>query len=274
MGIRDFLSNEGISFIRDSLANNAIDIATAAARIKTMQSSLQTGVEQSSAIKNSIKHLFDNPQHESDDVIVRVRFSGEACISNVVDLKKWSTDWHDIARGIAMAHEIAPEEIRVIGARKGSIIIELATAALVAKTLSIIMLEILKVVERVLTIRKQAAEIRALNLSNTKLAQDIDTAADEEKTNEVERIVNEVVKRVSLQNSSNGDVQVALTSSIKKLVIFVEKGGAVDCVLPRIDDAAEEEAQTSTRRAELEELQQSVSEIRALEARVRLLGKV
>jgi hypothetical protein len=57
-------------------------------------------------------------------------------MSNVADFRKWGTFWFEIGRGVAMAHNAAPEEIKIVGATKGSIIIELAVVSDIAVTIS------------------------------------------------------------------------------------------------------------------------------------------
>jgi hypothetical protein len=138
-------------------------------------------------------------------VLVRVAFTHEASISNVVDLKTWSNIWHDIGRGIAMIHDAPPEEIQVVGASRGSVVLDLAVAYGIAATISKIILEALKVTEKVLDIRKKAEEIRALKLGNAKIAKELDEEAEKEKTKGVERISEHVVKLKRKKDANEGD---------------------------------------------------------------------
>lgn len=81
-------------------------------------------------------------------------------MSNLSDFKSWGSTWYDIGRGVAMGHGTPPEDIKVVGATRGSIIIELGVAYAIAATTSRIILEALKLAEKSLALRKTVEEIR------------------------------------------------------------------------------------------------------------------
>ena len=56
---------------------------------------------------------------------MRVEFREGALIDNVKSWKYWSKEWYDISRGITMALDRAPEDIRVVSAGRGSILMDL-----------------------------------------------------------------------------------------------------------------------------------------------------
>jgi hypothetical protein len=177
------VGDEGISILEDILYKNVIDVATSANKLQQIQQDLQNGIRKSDQIKAGFEGCVYEEEYETEDeVLIRVSFMGEASISNVTDFKSWGNIWHEIGRGIAMAHNSAPEDIKIVGATNGSIVIELAVIASVATTTGYIILAALKVAEKVLDIRMKAEEIRNMKLQNKKLASDMEKEAEKEKT--------------------------------------------------------------------------------------------
>jgi len=202
-----------------------------------------------------------------DQVLVRVTFSNQTAIANVVDLKNWSGVWYDIGRGVAMINDASPEEIQVVGAGKGSVVIELAVGYGIAKTIAAVILEALKVAEKVVDIRKKAEEIKALKLSNSKIVKELTDAAETEKMKGVASITESVSRLKKKKGADEGDKVSAFDRAVSKLVDFLEKGGEVDCVLPEeeADGATEEERPQAS---QVRELRATFKEIRLLERRL------
>ena len=270
LGIAQHVGEHGISEIEDILVRNPIDVATAASRIAEIVKRLSQGVEKSNQIKAGLSGCVELTPTEVGEILVRVSFSGNASMTNIVDFKKWGADWHDIGRGIAMVHGVAPEDIRIVGAKKGSIVIELVVVYVVAMTVSTIILQALKVAERVLDIKKKAEEIRGMRLSNDKIEHELDQEAETEKAKGIERITAEVVKKLGKKAGQEGDQIKALETSVKKLIGFVEKGGEVDCVVPEEKKPeGEETADDKERARQLNELRASFASIRVLEAKLK-----
>ena len=266
------VGNKGISILEDILYKNVIDIATSAQDISKILLNINAGIAKSKQIQTGLTGCVPKEDYEvNNEVLMRVCFTGHASMSNVTDFKDWGNIWYDIGRGIAMAHNETPESIKIIGATKGSIIIELAVIASIAATTSGIILSALKVAEKVLDIRKKAAEIRNLNLTNKKLANDIDKEAEIEKKIKIENISTEIIKQLKLEKDSQGDIITALNKAIKNLVNFIESGGEVDFILPdEKDDDETENKQISN----YTELKSTFQEIRILENKIKLLEVV
>lgn len=262
--IADTVGEFGIAELEDILYKNVIDMATSVQKLNEIISILNSGIAKSNQIKAGLSGCLVEEEYESkDEVLIRVNFSGDAAISNVKDFKAWANVWYEIGRGVAMAHDSAPEDIKVVGATKGSIIIELAVVASVATTVSGIILAALKVAEKILDIRKKAEELKALNLSNKKLAKDLEAEADKEKLNGIREITINISKKLNIDTAKKGDVVNSLDVSVKNLVDFVEKGGVVDFVAPD-DDVGEDSEQYV-------DLNLNFQEIRRLERRLELL---
>lgn len=232
IGILNHVGEVGVSKIEDVLFRNNLDIETATTKVGLILQQITSALVTSKQIKTCLTPLIEidetEDEIESYDVIVRVHFHKDVSINNISDFKRWGSIWYDIGRGISMAHDFAPEDIKVIAAQKGSIIMVLAVTAAIATTTSTIILSALKVADRVLTIRKKAEEIKNLKLSNKKLEIDLEKEADKERKEGLEAITKQLSVSLNINQNGDGEKVIALEKSVRNLIDFVEKGGEVD----------------------------------------------
>ena len=267
LGIASFVGEEGINAIEDTLYKNVIDVATSAQKLVETLQKINEGISKSNQIKAGLTDCVIEEEYETDnEILMRVSFTGNALMSNVTDFKSWGNIWYDIGRGIAMVHNASPEEVKIVGATKGSIIIELAVIASIATTTSGIILAALKVAEKVLDIRTKAEELRGLKMKNDKFAKDLEKEAENEKKAGIEEITGEVIKTLNIKKDGEGDKVKALDTAVKNLVNFIEKGGIVDFIIPE-DEEEQEEGEESKN----EELRVAFQEIRQLEKKLTLI---
>jgi len=251
---------------------NSLDIATAAQKIQEMLGKLNKGVEKSNQIKSGLDGIVSLEEYEEEnEVMIRVTFAGHASMNNIVDFKKWGTIWHEIGRGISMAHNAPPEDIRIIGATKGSVIIELATNPAIATTASAIIFFALKLAEKVLDIKKKAEEIKNLKLKNKKLATELETEAENEKKAGIEEMCNKLVDELHIDKNGDGEKVNALNKSVKDLIDFIEFGGEVDFIIPEEDGGEDENDETENTKPEYDKLRNTIQDIRQLENKLKLL---
>ncbi len=270
LGIAQAVGNEGTEIIEDILYKNVLDVANSAQKMQEIHQKITQGVQKSDQIKAGLTGcVYEETYEAENEVLMRVSFTGNAALSNVIDFKNWGNIWFEIGRGVAMAHDLPPEDVKIVGATKGSIIIELAVIASIATTTSGIILSALKVAEKVLDIRKKAEEIRCLKLKNKKLANDIEKEAEKEKTAGIESISTEIIKQLKIKKDGEGDKVTALDKAVKNLVNFIESGGEVDFIIPEEKNEDEEENEIP----KYGDLRVTFQEIRQLENKIKLLEK-
>jgi hypothetical protein len=265
LGIAQAVGEEGINTIEEVLYKNVIDVATSAQKLQEILQKVSQGISKSNQIKEGLTDCVAEEKYEAEnEILMRVSFTGQALMSNVTDFKSWGSIWYDIGRGIAMVHNASPEEIKIVGATKGSIIIELAVIASIATTTSGIILAALKVAEKVIDIRTKAEELRGLKMKNDKFAKELEQEAENEKKAGIEEITANVVKDLQLKGDE-GDKVKALDTAVKNLVNFIEKGGIVDFVIP------EAEGEEEGKEDENQKLRMAFQEIRKLEKKISLI---
>lgn len=241
IGIAHNVGSEGVEAIEDVLYRNALDIATVVNKITTVVAEINTGVQWSSQINTLLLHILDVEEVRvaEDGVLMRIHFQKEAHLSNLTEFKDWGKTWYEIGRGITMANGAAPEDIKVVGASKGSIILTLLATYGIARTTSDIILAALKVAEKVYDIKKKAQEVRALKIGNDAAEKALEKAAADTKESGIKTIIADTIKQIGLDKKNEGDKVNALESSISKLVDFIEKGGEVDFVVPEETSSGE-----------------------------------
>lgn len=271
----EILGKEGITNIKNILYENKLDIATAAQKIGmfsnriTRTQTLLNEIESTLSKSFSIDDIEELPENS---VLMRVYFQEGSAMNDINDFKKLGATWYDIGRGIAMAQNRSPEDFSIIGAQKGSVILEMAVYAGVATSVSTILLAGLIVADRVLEILKKVEELKTLKLNNKKITEEIKKEAEKEKDNGIQTILETAIKKLSLDPEKDGDKVNALRKSITKLINFTQKGGAVDFVQPEDNaDSNEEEGNEDGTRNEMFKLKENVQEIRQLENKIKLL---
>lgn len=268
LGIGPLVGDAGAAAIEDILYRNAIDVATAAKKIAELTQILNEGVSKSAQISEGLAGLVVYEDEDvADGVLMRVSFLGDASMNNVADFKKFGDNWYHISRGITQAHNKAPEDIKVVGAAKGSVIIELLADPVISGTVASIIWGSLKVAEKVLNLKKIAAETRILNLQEKKLAGEIDKAADKEKSAGISGIVAEQIKVLKLKKATDGDKITALEKSVTELVNFINDGGGVDFVAPEEELNDEDEIVDDG----FAKIRKQAEDIRCLENKLQLL---
>jgi len=272
LGISQAVGDEGIKTVEDVLYKNVIDVATSAQKLQELIQQVENGVRKSDQIKAGLDGCVSEEEYEAEnEVLMRVSFSGHAAMSNITDFKSWGSVWYDIGRGISMVHGASPEDVKIVGATKGSIIIELAVAYGIATTASGIILASLKVADRVIEIKKKAEELRGLKLKNDKLAKELEKEADNEKQKGIEQISTKIINKLKIKKEGEGDKVNALDKAVKDLVNFIENGGEVDFILPEEEPLDEEKGKESPQYQEAKQLRVAFEEIRKFEKKTELL---
>lgn len=272
IGIADNIGQDGIDLLEDILFRNALDIAHAAERVQQSIQKINEGIEWSQQTRSLLNKIITTEEvtEIGNAVLLRVHFTREAHLSNLTELKDWGKTWWDIGRGIGMAHGQAPEDIQVVGASKGSLIVSLLSAYSIAKTVSSIVMDALKIADKMYEIKKKAQEVRALELKNDEAEKSLMAAAEVEKQNGVEKIIDKNINEIGLDRKAEGDKVNELSSAIKKMVDFIDKGGEIDFVMP--DEKETEEGEEPDQNAqERDALRRMFQEVRRLEKKVHQL---
>ena len=232
-----------IKKIDDILTRNNLDIATAINRIEEIHNNLNAGVRKLNAIQDGLGDYVSGELDEIDHhsgILTRISFVENASIQNIVDLKKAANDWHIIGRGLAEICSVRPQDIKIIGASRGSIIFDLLLAAKIVIALDLIISSILKKTKTYYQIKKMAIQIEGMELDNERKAihlKNLKKDEEEQNTKMIAETVKEVIKTLKLESNKRSNLEKA----VKLIANFYEDGGDVDVVLPTQEEVSEEE---------------------------------
>ena len=274
LNIAQAIGKEGVDTIEDILYKNKLDIATAAQKIHEIYQRLTQGIQKANQIKTGLEGCVIEEEYEiEDEVLIRIYFRDKASLANVTHFKKWGDIWHEIGRGIAMVHNATPEDVKIVGATSGSIVLEMATMATIASTTSFIILSVLKVVEKVLEIRRKAEEIRNLQLNNKKIALELEKEAETQIKNGAEKISAELIEKLGLKQDGEGDKINALKKAVSDLLNFIELGGEIDFIVPEEEEVESEEDMEQLEKGKIDytNIRDTAEHIRQLEYKIKAL---
>ncbi len=279
LGVADFFGERGAAYVEEVLYKNAIDPATAMNRIEPIMATLNRAIDKTNKTREGLADVVTPGDAEVLNLF-RVTFVNDASINNVVDLKKWSNDWFTIARGVVMAHDLAPNEVKVVSAQSGSIIISFGLCLVALKTLSTIVERALVIANSVQDVRLKSEQIRSLKLNNDLAEQKVKAAAEQlqaaaktERDERTEQIAKEVSQSIGLKRA-DGEKMAALSKSVKLIVQFIDKGGEVDIFVEPEGDTNETSAAEDAQRALRQEIRDRGQTIRRIEDDKRRLGYI
>lgn len=204
-------------------------------------------------------------------ITIRIQFKEDASIEDVVQWKKWSNEWHDIVRGISLSIGEAPEDTKVIGAGKGSLVMILSGTVAFTGALALITKHLTSIIKNVLQIANTIEDLRHKKFLNNTIENNLKKQSEKTKTDGVKIILAEVNK--ALPKALDGEQKQALENSIKKYLKFSDLGGDVDFVSPPETHEEDEEnaGDDAVSAEEITNIRNIIHEVRSLRDEVKLL---
>ena len=129
LGVDAYIGPEGAAYVEASVRTSNYDPATAVARLNEAIQSINDTRAKLAAYVDAVNGLEFGPDDVLADegfITIRVGFQSDVAINNVTDWKDTAKDWYDIVRGLSMACDEKPEDVKVIGAATGSVILIMA----------------------------------------------------------------------------------------------------------------------------------------------------
>ena len=268
--VASFFGRQGAEFVEGTIRKADFDPATAMQDMQNAVEAMTSAIERTDAINRAFQQIYlpsAGLSLEENRALVRVEFQGDASIQNVVDWKEWSEKWHDIVRGIAMSIGEAPEDVHVVGASRGSIIIDIAATYFFVHVLTGIVKAATRVAKDIVMLLHSIEDLRTKGLLNDKIENEIRAEANSRRGEGVERIVTET--KELLPDELDGEQETALRKSTSQLLDFQRKGGEVDFVAP--EEAPQAGGAEDGVVKQIEELRAEIEELRVEKEEVRRL---
>jgi hypothetical protein len=272
--VKSLLGQQAVDFVNATVRKSDFDPATAMNDIQAAISALDQALERANSLDSAFSQIeiAEISNYAGDNrALIRVEFQGDASIGNVVDWNDWSSRWLEISRGIALSIGEAPESVHVVGATRGSIILELTGTYAFVRILTNIVKSVTSVAKEIVMLQQSIEDLRTKRLLNVKIELEMQEEAKTRKDQGVQNITALVTER--LPGTLDGEQQTALEKAITQLLDFHRKGGEVDVVAPSSDEEESEgDSSDSPQQLEVQELRALIEELRTEKEELRLLG--
>lgn len=266
----DLLGEKGWRFVERTVKEGNFDPASAATDIRKAKQRIESALARVKQVQQSLTEIGvqGEPEYDSSDKItVRVRFKDGVEIVNVSQLKKWTAEWFEISRGLAMAVGERPEDVEVKGATTGSLILVLGATLSVATVIALIMKQVASTVKSSMEIAHTLQDWKMRKVADAEVERVLIARRKGIEDGGVEAALNLVREKVGARIV--GDVENALKKSIEKMFSFAAKGGEVD-MLPPPEPSADEDIDEAIADA-INTITENVEEMRTLKAATQLL---
>lgn len=268
-----YIGQVGAAFIEGIVRTANYDPATAAGRLNTAIAKLNeinSGFLQYRTGLHALKIEAVDDTADQESIIIRIGFQKDASIDNVTDWRESAKDWYEIIRGLALASGEAPEDTKIIGASTGSIILILAGTLSVTTLLAMISGRVTSVAKDTLGILNAIEDLRHKRVLNKNIEQDLRKQEQGLKDAALADIVDLIKQKLP---NLDGEQITAIEGSVKKLLVFNEKGGNVDFVAPEHDDEHDDEAaeDAGVPMSTLAEARKAINEYQAVREQLKLL---
>ncbi len=269
-GIDGLIGNTGCDYIVGLVTISNFDARTAHEELEAAIAKLSGALSRAQSLIKAFDDIalpLDPPKLPDETILLRVEFKNNASIGTIADWKAWSANWYDIFRGASMARGAAPEETKVVGATRGSIIMEFALTYAATRLAVGIVKSVMSVAfdwNKLLQTREQ---LRKDKLLNDKIELEINQQIESIKESGVSTTLESI--EAKLPTALDGEQRAALVNSIQKLVDFYQLGGEVDFVEPELIDLTDEAAKKAT--AAVNEIRGLIREYRDIREEVRKL---
>ncbi|MDQ2093677.1 hypothetical protein [Rhodalgimonas zhirmunskyi] len=275
IGVGQYLGIRGAEFVERVVTEAGYDPATSASEMKTAADQVTNVTSMLESLASALRaagFYADQTEEEINEssAMARIQFRQDASIGNIADMKKWSADWNDIARGIGHLVGETPHDMKVVGASKGSLIVCVTGSMALISAFAFMSKKVSGIVLDVLKVQTVIEDLRHKRISNEIIERSM---RDDLKKREG-ALVDDII--AGLKDRAGGFAEehdAHLKTAVKKYVDFSKKGGEVDYLKPPEPENDEEEAD-GPEQAEahlIGELRDLISEIRLIKGETLLL---
>ena len=266
-GMSSYMGPDGAYHLEEALRTAADDPVAQNGIIQTAQMIWNDSLSAIQDLEFGITRLgleWGPPNEFSDGVVIQLHFDGEAKISEVAELRKWSNDWYEIARGITACVDGRPEDVRIIGASTGTVILTLSVTAAVAKLLAVISGSVAQILHDIHSVKMDQEVYRHKKIMNQKMEEGFKYAIDQIRTQAAKSVLNRVISSTASELSP--EIESQLNLAIEKFIVYTEKGGEIDLIAPSDSKSADNDLNVSRK-----EILQFKKEVRAIRSEMKRL---
>jgi hypothetical protein len=262
LGYENYVGSSAVNDIEAILHDENFDPHGVIQKIEAKQAAFQDFLMMNQNLQKALQRIptFKDVALHEGEALLEITFTDKAAVDNIVDFEGWIDSWTKIIRAFSELVGEKPENSRIVFVQKSSpLIIDIATACSLVLMLGKAVDFVLVRVERYLNIRKQVEEIRKLKLDNKKIEKDLEAEAESFSDKSAQEIADLITSEMG--QKPGGEVINGISLSIRKLFVFIDKGGRVDC-----PSSSDKDEGLSDIFKEVRQLQKTVDKLRLLPA--------
>jgi hypothetical protein len=226
-----FVGFEGSKLIKETISLNSNNVGGLSSHFGRHADSLRQAHQKLYSLYKSIDELglqTDLLGASNKKPTVRVIFKSNSSINNIKDWKDQSKLWHDTIRGITLSIDEAPEEVKVIGASTGSLILILTGTAVFTGLLASIMKDITSVAKNTIAVKIAWEDYKQKAMVTDEMKSQHNTLIENQEKEGKKKVIEGIIEQ--LPQDINGEQKNALENSIDNIFEFTENGGDLDFV--------------------------------------------
>lgn len=237
-----YMGDKAAENLTEVFQNEVHDLAYLAQEVTTIHKALniaKTKIEEATKFLTPYSKAISETAYLQDKARFSIIFKDGVKVESLKDLEDRSKEWSTIMHGIGVALEIPPNEFKVLGARNGSLVIDLFMYASAIIPIGFILNRSFEIIERFALSLKRIEAIYDLELDDPafqKIEEQIKATNEEyfslKKLVSAKRIADGILDESECTEEKRPEAQTFLESSIKKILNHLRKGGDLDAFVP------------------------------------------
>jgi len=249
-----YMGKEASEYIVQIFRDEGHDLAYLASEIQKGLNAInaaKTNISVASTAITPYSEAVNKADYLTDKARFSIIFREGVGVESLKDLELRSKEWSAIMHGLGVAFGIPPTEFKVLGARNGSLVIDLYMCAAAIVPIGFILNRSLAILERFALSLRRIDEIFDLDIDDPafKHIEDQIKATSEDYFNtkkvvSAKKIADEILDDINCDEDRRSEADSFLQTSIKKILNHLRKGGDLDAFVPRKEpEEGEEEAE-------------------------------
>ncbi|NBB81122.1 MAG: hypothetical protein GVY36_17065 [Verrucomicrobia bacterium] len=242
----EYLGPEASAKLRETFRDEGHDLAHLLKCVQTALSAIQESFQEIDKVTNAfgvyaeILSISSLPDEQPRFSII---FKHQVGIETLGDFEARLKDWKVVMHGIGVALDIPPDDFKVLGARNGSIVIDLYIAAAAIVPIGFILVRSLNMLEQFAITTKRMKDIFTLDLEDPrfKAIEDKVQAASDEYFNISKKIAakdisKQILDEINCEEGRREEADSFLQKSINRILNHLRKGGELDAYIPKSEE--------------------------------------
>ena len=249
-----YMGDKAADTLTEVFRNEVHDLAYLAQEVTNVHAALSTAktkIEQTTKLIVPYSEAISETLYLTDKARLSIIFKDGVKIESLSDLEARSKEWSTIMHGIGVALNIPPNEFKVLGARNGSLIIDLFMGATAIIPIGFILNRSLSIIERFALSLRKIKGIYELDLADPafqKISEQIQATNEEyfslQKLVSAKKIAEEILDETECPADKRAEAQTFLETSIKKMLNHLRKGGDLDAFVPKSENQETDNGKT------------------------------